>query len=158
MKTLNVQVSEKRAKELYYSVPEMKEQLEDAFGKDFFSQSVIKRIKTYEDVCSELGENPVDEDACKKLGMNKNDIAYLKLTQVVRALNDGWVAKVYDSENRWYPWFYHNGSPSAFAFVVSDFGITNANAGSGSPLCLKTQELSNYAGRQFIDLWKEFIV
>ena len=78
------------------------------------------RIKTYQDACVALGEKPVDELSLANLGLNKNDIAYIKLTQIVRALNEGWVAKVYDNENRWYPYFRHNGSPSGFAFCDSD--------------------------------------
>jgi hypothetical protein len=157
MKTL--QLSDSEARKLHKtSNSDWKEVLERNFGKDFFSQSVIDRIKTYEDVCVELGESPVDEAACKKLGMNKNDIAYMKLTQVVRALNEGWVAKVYDNEDRWYPWFYHNESPSAFAFGASDYDNSDANAVSGSRLCFRTSELATYAGKQFLDLWREFIV
>jgi len=157
MKTL--ELTDQEARKLHKtSNSEWKEVLERNFGKEFFSQSVIDRIKIYEDACAELGENPIDEAACKKLGMNKNDIAYMKLTQIVRALNEGWVAKVYDNEYRWYPWFYHNESPSAFAFTVSGYDYSAADAGSGSRLCFRTEELSNYAGKQFLDLWREFIV
>lgn len=157
MKTL--QLSESKARSLYKTgSDEMKELLVENFGKDFFSQSVIDRIKTYEDACAELGESPIDEAACKKLGMNKNDIAYMKLTQIVRALNEGWVAKVYDSEYRYYPWFEHNCSPSAFAFYYSDCDYSNAASGGGSRLCFKSSELADYAGKQFLDLWREFIV
>lgn len=157
MKTL--QLSEQKARSLYKtSSNEIKELLIENFGKEFFSQSVMDRIKTYEDVCTELGENPIDEAACKKLGMNRNDIAYMKLTQVVRALNEDWVAKVYDNEYRYYPWFYHNEAPSAFAFGDSLCGRSYADAGGGSRLCFKTRELSDYAGEKFLDLWREFIV
>ena len=157
MKTL--QVSEQTARSLYKTgSSEMKKMLEESFGKEFFLQSVTDRIKTYEDACAELGEKPIDENALKSLGLNKNDIAYLKLTTIVRALNEGYVAKVYDNENRWYPWFAHNGSPSAFSFDVSDCDYSFAMAGGGSRLSFKNEELSTYAGKQFIDLWKEFIV
>ncbi len=157
MKTL--ELTDQEARKLHKtSNSEWKEVLERNFGKDFFSQSVIDRIKTYEDACAELGESPIDDAACKKLGMNKNDIAYMKLTQIVRALNEGWVAKVYDSEYRYYPWFEHNGSPSAFAFDGSNYDSSDADAGSSSRLCFKSSELADYAGKQFLDLWKEFIV
>lgn len=157
MKTL--QISESKARSLYKTGSnEIKELLIENFGKDFFSKSVIDRVKTYQDACAELGESPIDEDALKKLGLNKDDIAYMKLTQIVRALNEGWVAKVYDSECRYYPWFSHNESPSAFAFCASYCDYSYACAGGGSLLCFKARELSNYAGNQFIDLWREFIV
>jgi hypothetical protein len=157
MKTLKL--SEQKARSLYKTGPnEMKELLEENFGKDFFSQSIEDRVKTYLDACEELGEEPIDEATCKKLGLNKNDIAYLKLTQIVRALNEGWVAKVYDGQERWYPYFEHKGSPSGFRFGGSSYGREGAIAGSGSRLCFKSRELSNYAGEQFLDIWREFIV
>ena len=157
MKTL--QLSESKARSLYKNgSDEFKVLLEESFGKSFFSQSVTERIKTYEDACIELGESPIDEVALRKLGLNNNDIAYMKLTQIVRALNEGWVAKVYNNEYRWYPWFVHKGSPSAFAFDDSSYANCSSHSGSGSRLCFRTKELSNYAGKQFIDLWKESIV
>ena len=136
MKTL--QISEQNALSLYGSASnEFKSMLEDSFGKSFFA-NVKARIKTYQDACVALGEKPVDELSLANLGLNKNDIAYIKLTQIVRALNEGWVAKVYDNENRWYPYFRHNGSSSR--------------------LCLKSEELSDYCANQFIDLWREFLI
>lgn len=157
MKTL--QLSESKARSLYKNgSDEFKVLLEESFGKSFFSQSVTERIRTYEDVCIELGESPIDEVALRKLGLNNNDIAYMKLTQIVRALNEGWVAKVYDNEDRWYPWFAHNGSPSAFSFCLSYYVSGYSDAGGGSRLCFRTKELATYAGEQFIDLWRESIV
>jgi len=159
METKTLKLSEQKARSLYKTgSAEMKELLTENFGEAFFSQSIMDRVKTMDDVYAELGEEPINEEVCKKLGMNKNDIAYLKLTKLVKVLNEGWVAKVYDNECRYYPWFEHNGSPSAFAFDVSDCGSSYAAAGSCSRLCFKTRELSNYAGAQFIDLWREFIV
>ncbi|MDH6354684.1 hypothetical protein M2132_001013 [Dysgonomonas sp. PH5-45] len=125
---------------------------------NFNNQSIMDRVKTYEDACAELGETQIDEVACRELGLNKNDIAYLKLAQIVRALNEGWVAKVYDEEKRYYPWFRHNGSSAVFRFDGSYYDCSGARAGSGSPLCFKSKELSDYAGVQFLDFWKEFIV
>lgn len=131
--------------------------LENMYGKEIFeNQDITDIVKEYIDACTVLGEAPINEDALLKMGLTSNDIAYLKLTTIVRALNEGWVAKVYDNEDRWYPWFYHKGSPAAFA--DSYFGNSTALAGSGSRLCFRTKELGDYAGKQFINLWKEFIV
>ncbi|MFT3994754.1 MAG: hypothetical protein QM660_10630 [Dysgonomonas sp.] len=157
MKTL--QISESKARSLYKTGSnEIKELLLENFGKDFFSQSVMDRVKTYQDACTELGESPIDEEALKKQGLNNNDIAYMKLTQIVRALNEGWVAKVYDSEYRYYPWFSHNESPSAFSFCDSVYDYSSTYASGSSRLCFKSEKLSNYAGKQFLELWREFIV
>lgn len=158
MKTL--QISEQKARELYKSGSgELRSILEESFGKDFFSQKITDRVKTYEDACRELSMNPLDENKLMKLGLTKHDIAYQKLVTIAKSLNEGWVPDVCDnSVYRWYPWFVTNGSPSSFAFVVSDCGYACADAGSGSRLCFKNKELSEYCGKQFIELWKQFIL
>lgn len=120
---------------------------------------VTERIKTYEDACRELGRKPYDEVRLTEMGLDSKDIAYLKLTVIVEALNEGWIPDVFDIKvYRWYPYFRPNGSPSSFAFGDSVYDYGAANAGSGSRLALKDEELANYCGRQFIDLWKEFLL
>ena len=158
MKTLKI--SDQKARELYRSgSQELKTILEESCGKEFFSQKVTYRIKTYEDACEELGINPLDESKLMELGLTIHDIAYQKLTTIIKALNEGWVPDVCDSDAcRWHPWFRPNGSPSSFAFCDSACEGSGASAGSGSRLCLKSEELSNYCGRQFLDLWKQFIL
>ena len=134
-----LELTGKQARDLYKnSSSEWKEVLENNFGKDFFSQSVMDRVKTYEDACAELGEEPMNEENLRSLGFSKDEIAYRKLKTIVRALNERWVAKVYDNkEYRYYPYFVHDESPSGFAFGDSDFGYSYADAGCGSRLCLK---------------------
>lgn len=158
MKTL--QISEQKARELYKSGSgELRSILEESFGKDFFSQKITDRVKTYEDACRELSMNPLDENKLMKLGLTKHDIAYQKLVTIAKSLNEGWVPNVCDnSVYRWYPWFVTNGSPSSFAFDASYYGVARASAGSGSRLCFKNKELSEYCGKQFIELWKQFIL
>jgi len=158
MKTL--QISEQKARELYKSgSSELKSILEESFGKDFFSQKITDRVKTYEDACRELSMNPLDKNKLIGFGFTKHDIAYQKLVTIVKALNEGWVPDVCDYRvYRWYPWFKTNGSPSSFAFCDSGCADAYAAAGSGSRLCLKSKELSEYCGKQFIDLWKQFII
>lgn len=158
MRTL--QISEKKAMELYKNgSDELKTVLEESFGKEFFQRKITDRIKTYEDACAELGIYSLDEAKLMDFGLTKHDIAYQKLATVVKALNEDWTPDVCDSSvYRWYPWFKTNGSPSSFAFFDSNYAIAHAHAGSGSRLCLKSNELSDYCGKQFIDLWKQFIL
>lgn len=155
MKTL--QIDENEARQLYKTASnEFKTTLEDTFGKDFFTGSIMDRIKTYEDACDELGINPLDEDKLTEFGLAKDDIAYRKLKVITRVLNEGWVADVCDTNvRRYYPWFCPNGSPSSFAFLGSNCGCSDAHAGSGSRLKFKTSELAEYAAKQFIDIWKD---
>ena len=158
MRTL--QISEKKAMELYKNgSDELKTVLEESFGKEFFQRKITDRIKTYEDACAELGIYSLDEAKLMDFGLTKHDIAYQKLATVVKALNEDWTPDVCDSSvYRWYPWFRTNGSPSSFAFNGSLCDSADAFAGSGSRLCLKSNELSDYCGKQFIALWKQFIL
>lgn len=120
---------------------------------------IIDRVNSYEDACKELGRQPYNEDSLMKLGLTKNDIAYQKMVVIVEALNEGWKPDVCNSDvERWYPWFKPNGSPSSFAFDVSDFDYVIVSAGSGSRLALKSYELANYCGKQFVELWKEMLL
>lgn len=106
-----------------------------------------------------MGREPLDEEKLLELGLTEHDIAYQKLATVTEALNEGQKLNVCDANvKRWYPWFKPNGSPSSFAFLVSGCGLACAGAGGGSRLCLKSEKLSNYCGKQFIDLWKQFIL
>lgn len=157
MKTL--QISEEKALELYNGgFNELKVILEESFGKDFFRREITDRIKTYEDACAEIGIRSVDESLFIRLGLTKHDIAYLKLVTIISALNEGWVSDISKkTEVRWHPYFGHNGSPSSFVFRGS-FGPAYSLPGGGFRFCLKSKELSDYCGQQFLDLWKEFLL
>lgn len=139
---------------------DLAEKLKDVIKKTNKKSGDIKdRVKSYEDACAELGRQPYNEDALMKLGLTRNDIAYQKMVVIVEALNEGWKPDVCDSNvRRWYPWFKPNGSPSSFAFSVSYYDSEDANAGCGSSLALKSEELADYCGRQFLELWKEIIL
>lgn len=158
MKTL--QISEEKALELYKDgSDELKAILEESFGKDFFGMEITNRIKTYEDACAELGINPLDETKLIGLGLSKHDIVYAKLTTVIEALNEGWVVDVYDKMlYGWVPSFCLSRTQISLAFDVSNYHWVSWSANSGSRLYLKSKELSDYCGQQFLDLWKEFLL
>ena len=121
--------------------------------------TIIDRVKSYEDACKELGRESYDEKKLLELGLTKNDIAYQKMVVIVEALNEGWKPDVCDKNVcRWYPWFRPNGSPGSFAFCGSTYVDEFANAGSGSRLVLKSKELADYCGMQFVELWKEMLL
>lgn len=139
---------------------ELAESLKSIFKNTQKESGDIKdRVKTYEDACAELGRQPYNEDALMKLGLTRNDIAYQKMVVIVEALNEGWKPDVCDSNvRRWYPWFRPNVSPSSFAFYDSFYDYGFAVAGCGSRLALKSKELAEYCGIQFLELWKEIIL
>lgn len=113
---------------------------------------------------------------------NSSDIiAYLKLRIICAALNEGWEPKFTEGEWRYYPWFclytqdeINNMDEqekqarnlmftgdyitdfAGFSSARSDNAPSYTHATLGSRLCLKSEELATYCGKQFIDIWADF--
>ena len=56
------------------------------------------------------------------------------------------------SQPKWTPWFWMR--PSAFAFVCSFYGITGADAGSGSRLRVLSEVAADHIGKTFPEVWE----
>lgn len=112
-------------------------------------------------------------------------LAYLKLRIIVAALNEGWEPQFIEGERRWAPWFVlytnaelnkmndkdrekvcrvvgrssHN-SVAGGGLVFA--GAFNASSGSGAPsgsrLAFKSEKLAEYAGQQFIEIYRDFMI
>ena len=140
---------------------------------------VTDRVKTFEDACHESGIDP--EQYMSKYEDEPADvIAYMKLRVICKALNEGWTPRFVKGEKRYFPYFYlytneeisrmseeeksrvvyRSGSVAyayggvSYAYASSDSAYVGANF--GSRLAIKTEELAEYAGKQFIDLWTDF--
>ena len=140
---------------------------------------VTDRVKTFEDACHESGIDP--EQYMSKYEDEPADvIAYMKLRVICKALNEGWTPQFVKGEFRYFPYFrlytdeeiskmseeeksrvvyrsynvaYADGGVS-YAYAVYDSAYVYASIGSW--LIFKTRELTEYAGKQFIDLWTDF--
>lgn len=145
-------------------------------------KDVRKRIKTFEDACHEIG---IDAEAWNRdkisLGLEPDVLAFLKLRIIVKALNEGWEPRFTEDECRYYPWFilytgeeynkldeeeksrvvfrsYSNAyalGGVSFAYASHDSSFSNAFI--GVRLAFKTSELAAYCGRQFLDIWADFV-
>ena len=145
-------------------------------------KDVRKRIKTFEDACHEIG---IDAEAWNRdkisLGLEPDVLAFLKLRIIVKALNEGWEPRFTEDECRYYPWFIlYTGEEynkldeeeksrvvyrsSYYAYALGgvscagagyDSSVTNASV--GVRLAFKTSELAAYCGRQFLDIWADFV-
>lgn len=107
--------------------------------------------------------------------------AYLKLRIICAALNEGWKPKFTEDEWRYYPYFWlytedeikdmdddekqqrrlrptgdYQTEYAGFAFAYSDRAPSTSTATFGSRLCLKSDTLAVYCGKQFIDIWADF--
>lgn len=145
-------------------------------------KDVRKRIKTFEDACHEIG---IDAEAWNRdkisLGLEPDVLAFLKLRIIVKALNEGWEPQFTEDECRYYPWlilytgeeynkldeeeksrvvYRSNNGAYAFggvscAYASNDSLFTYAYI--GVRLAFKTSELAAYCGRQFLDIWADFV-
>ncbi len=121
---------------------------------------ITEKVKSFEDACKVLKRDTSLPDFSMIPEKDRKPlIAHYKLTVICEALNEG---HVHDWNNgkwdKWYPWFYMSGSSSSgrFSFVVSvDQGSLSD---CGSRLCFKSEELADYAGKQFEELYREYFV
>ena len=149
--------------------------------------NVMERVKTFQDAVNELGDdNPLVKQyniLYSEFGatMDADIIAYLKLRIIAAALNEGWEPQFTKGERRYYPYFYlitkeeyeklsdeekercvgrsnyyayaYGGLVYAFAYNGSAYSNTNY----GVRLAFKTRELAVYAGKQFLNIWADFV-
>lgn len=114
--------------------------------------------------------------------VSKDYVAYLKLRIITAALNEGWKPEFIPGECRWAPYFllytkdeyerlnddvrarvvyrsyghaYASGGVSAAAAYHDSACVT---ASIGSRLAFKSEELAEYAGKQFLDIYADFML
>lgn len=121
------------------------------------------KVKSFEDACKELNIAPSVPDLTGiPVEMQKPLLAHYKLMIIAKALNE---RHVHDWDNgewdKWYPWFWmnkDNGSSSSGRFSFGHSGNRNSASDCGSRLCFKSEELADYAGTQFLELYREAFV
>ena len=156
------------------------------------NRPVTERIKTFADAIKELGfrANAGDDNAANIIAdyeSNKDNLicpqtlAYMRLSIIAAALNEGWEPKFEKGEYRYFPWFYlytkdqydelddeekgrcvlRSGSStySSLGFVDcnANFDASYSYTSFGSRLAFRTRELAAYAGRQFTEEWADFM-
>ena len=113
--------------------------------------------------------------------MGKDVVAFLKLRIITEALNEGWHPKFTEDEYRYYPWFYiytkeeydnfseeekrrcvgrANNSADANGGLVYAYSYGASSHSStyvGVRLDFSNRDLAEYAGKQFIDIWADFV-
>jgi hypothetical protein len=121
-------------------------------------KDIAKRVKTYEDACAILGIEPLSERS--KLFLTKDEIAYRKLKTIAAALNEGWKPDWADDNHqmKYFPWFTCSGTQAIPVCAYMSYSSTNTYTYLSSRLCFKTRELAAYAGKQFIDIYNDFLL
>lgn len=139
-----------------------------------------KSIKTYEDACEALGEEPIGD-----LGdhVDKHIIALIKLETISRALwGKDWQPKPDPDGSKYfyYPWFAlytqsemdsmseedrgallgaaaADGAIAGFGFLYAVCRSSRSVATFGFRLCQETKEKAKYFGVQFKEIWADYL-
>lgn len=120
-------------------------------------KNVMDRIKTFADAYNTLGKGHLLVKERDTIRSCSSDLAaYIDLRIIVAALNEGCEPTFAEDELRWYPWFRINDGGVAYADANVDTSDTYSHY--GSLLAFKSRELAEYAGKQFIGIYKAFLM
>ena len=111
---------------------------------------------------------------------SKDLLAYLKLRIITAALNEGWKPQYTNRERRWYFWYelinkerydklsaeeksrvvgrggYNANASCGLVCAGAFYASSGSSAACGSRLVLKSEELAEYAGKQFVEIYEEY--
>lgn len=135
--------------------------LVNLFGKETFAKarfSSYKDIKTFEDAMEYLGaEDALLKEYAAVHALVPADVkAYYKLRIIAKAINGGVVMNDSDKNVvRYYPFFNATESNSGFSYGLY-YGWSSITY-VPSRLCFLDSDRSIYAGKQFTDIYKDFL-
>jgi hypothetical protein len=119
-------------------------------------KDVTERIETVDDVLTDNGwtRERFDEWSSE---MTEDEKAYVILKFLSKSLNEGWTPDWDNSnERKYYAWFCLDGGASGFRF--DSYDCWDSGSSVGSRFCFKSSALAEYAGNQFIDVYRKFMV
>jgi hypothetical protein len=123
--------------------------------KDKPKGKITDRVKDFVDACIEDGIKPADVYNSSE---TEDEIAYKKLKRIAKVLNEGWEPNWNDgNERKWWPWFKWSAG-SGFDFSYSGYLCDHSHATVGSRFCLKSEELANYFGKQFLPIHNDLLI
>ena len=153
----------------------MKQIIEIPDGNKTVWKDVKERVKTFDDAVVVLGNDNqavIDYYAISGTTCAKDILAFAKLRVIAEALNEGWKPTFDDKEYRYYTWFYiyteaeydelnedekkecHVAGP---VYMKVDYVTSHSYPFHNSRIALKTTELAKHCGKQFIDIWADFL-
>lgn len=170
---------QKRLLELLFG----KDQLQPTQSKD-----VTERVKSFVDAVNELGnDNSLVQQynmLYSEFGSTTaaDIVAYLKLRIITAALNEGWEPQFTKDEFRYFPYFYlytkeeydnlsdkdkqrcvgrsviNASADGGLVCAYASYGSAGSLTDYGVRLAFRTRELAEYAGKQFADIWADFLL
>lgn len=122
-------------------------------------------------------------NAFKEEDNNLHLFAYTRIAIIAEALNEGWRPEYTEDEYRYYPWFglytqeeYDDmddndkercrfvgrssngaGASGGLVYASAYLGSASSRSNIGSRLAFKSRDLAIYCGKQFIDIWINYL-
>jgi len=157
----SLQIDGPTAKKLFTTAaPEFKKMLTERFGEKYFSFKITDKIKTWEDAAAEYGIDPVKDLPYSKPMNSFQEAAnaFFKLDIIATVLNEGVILDWADeNQKKWYAWFNNYQPGSGFSFNGTSYGWTGADTTGGARLCVHSEELARYFGKQFLPIFNQFL-
>ena len=154
--------------------------LEDLFGKEFYKIDIKERVKCLEGAITALGmENQAVKDyyAIARKTSAKDIVAFTKLRVIAEALNEEWKPNSDIWTGNYYTSFVlytkeefeeleekkklecleicRSDKEKIYAEVDSKLAVSYVD--SDDKISFKSRELARYCGRQFFDIWKDYL-
>ena len=136
-----------------------KKQLETEFGKQHLKEFDYRNIKTFEDACECLGinSNNLPDTSHLEYEFSKPIIAHYKLIIIFKAVNNGWTPDwTNPNEYKYFPWFGFVSSGAGLSYC--DCHYSNTHTHVGSRLCTDKSEKAEFLGKQFKDLYEDYLL
>jgi hypothetical protein len=155
---MELKIKKETAKKIYSAAPAaLQEILIETFGEECFRRTEFKDLKTFDDLCQACGTTEKEfEEKWKNIPVDARTISFQRMKILSEAINQGWTPDHFNTDQyKWFPYF--KVSSSGLGFSHSSYTYDNAGTDVGSRLCFETEEKSNHAGRQFTQLFQEFI-
>lgn len=119
-------------------------------------KNIKERIKDFSDVLELLGID-VDYFEEENKGLEEDETAYRQIKLIVKVLNEGWTPDWSNSnEYKYFPWLRMSSS-SGSEFSYNDYDSWATTSFVGSRLCFKSRELAEFAGKQFTEIYKQYM-
>lgn len=118
-------------------------------------KEITERIKTIADLLADNGYTQERFDKqCEALSADERAYRLLKL--LTQTLNEGWTPDWNDTNQIKYYAYFKMGGSSGFRYSGCDDWSSISSV--GSRLCFKSSKLAEYAGKQFTEVYKQFML
>lgn len=120
-------------------------------------KEAMEKIKTFADAQRETGAQDTPDFNEAPEEVREFLKAIYQAAVITKALVGDWKPNWNDSnQEKWFPWFRM--SSGGFVFDGTSYDYSSAAAGNASRLCFPSEEMAEYAGRQFTDIYSRIIL